>query len=106
MKQGFVYIMTNQRNGTLYVGVTSNLVQRVFQHKNHLVEGFTKRYNLKLLVYYEQLDSMFNAIEREKQLKAGNRKKKIELIEQMNPQWLDLYSTLLWKTKCNNPFFK
>ncbi|PIQ04367.1 MAG: endonuclease [Piscirickettsiaceae bacterium CG18_big_fil_WC_8_21_14_2_50_44_103] len=95
MKQGFVYIMTNQRNGTLYVGVTSNLVQRVFQHKNHLVEGFTKRYNLKLLVYYEQLDSMFNAIEREKQLKAGNRKKKIELIEQMNPQWLDLYSTLL-----------
>jgi len=70
MKQGFVYIMTNQRNGTLYVGVTSNLVQRVFQHKNHLVEG-------------------------EKQLKAGNRKKKIELIEQMNPQWLDLYSTLL-----------
>jgi len=87
--------MTNQRNGTLYVGVTSNLVQRVFQHKNHLVEGFTKRYNLKLLVYYEQLDSMFNAIEREKQLKAGNRKKKIELIEQMNPQWLDLYSTLL-----------
>lgn len=95
MKQGFVYIMTNQKNGTLYIGVTSNLVQRVYQHKNHLVEGFTKRYGLDNLVYYEQFADMRSAIEREKQLKAGSRKKKIQLIELINPEWNDLYESIL-----------
>ncbi|QKI89759.1 GIY-YIG nuclease family protein [Thiomicrorhabdus xiamenensis] len=95
MKQGFVYIMTNQKNGTLYIGVTSNLVQRVHQHKNHLVEGFTKRYGLDNLVYYEQFADIRTAIEREKQLKAGSRKKKIQLIELINPEWNDLYESIL-----------
>ncbi|SFR49153.1 GIY-YIG nuclease family protein [Thiomicrospira sp. ALE5] len=95
MKQGFIYIMSNKKNGTLYVGVTSNLIQRVYQHKQHLIEGFTKRYNLNRLVYFEQLDEISSAIEREKQLKSGSRQKKIQLIEQVNPEWDDLYESIL-----------
>ncbi|BCN92740.1 endonuclease [Thiomicrorhabdus immobilis] len=95
MKQGYIYIMTNKKNGTLYVGVTSNLVQRIYQHKNHLVDGFTKRYSLDQFVYYEQYDDIVTAIEREKQLKAGSRKKKIALIEATNPNWQDLYSAIV-----------
>jgi predicted GIY-YIG superfamily endonuclease len=90
-----VYIMANKKNGTLYTGVTSNLIQRIYQHKNELIEGFTQRYNCKYLVYYELYQDMMNAIAREKQIKAGSRKKKIMLIESINSEWLDLYSSLL-----------
>ena len=91
MKNPVVYIMASDRNGTLYVGVTSNLVQRIFQHKNNLIEGFTSRYNCKMLIYYEQFDDMSCAIIREKQIKHYNRSKKILLIESTNPHWCDLY---------------
>ena len=93
MKQGFIYIMTNQKNGTLYVGVTSDIIKRVYEHKQGLVDGFTKKYGLKLFVYYEIFDDIVDAIKREKQLKAGNRAKKIALIESINPQWKDLYDS-------------
>ena len=90
-----IYIMANKRNGTLYTGVTSNLIQRVYQHKHNENLCFTKRYSCTNLVYYEQCGDMLNAIYREKQIKGGSRKKKLALIEKMNPQWLDLYETLL-----------
>ena len=94
MKQPAVYITANRRNGTLYAGVTSNLVQRAYQHRESLVPGFTARYGCKLLVWYEIHDEMTAAIAREKQLKAGLRKKKLALIEAMNPDWRDLYDDL------------
>ena len=87
--------MTNKRNGTLYTGVTSNLVKRVYQHRQGEIEGFTKRYACNKLVYYEQYEDMLGAIAREKQVKAGSRKKKLSLIEKMNPNWDDLYELLL-----------
>ena len=90
MKQPAIYIMTNKRNGTLYVGVTSNLIQRVYQHKEGIVAGFTKKYGCKILVYYEMHSDMECAITREKQIKDGPRKKKLKLIEDMNPDWHDL----------------
>lgn len=90
-----IYIMANKKHGTLYIGVTSNLLQRVYQHNNGLMSGFTQRYGCKYLVYYELHEDMINAIAREKQLKGGSRKKKITLIESMNPKWLDLYGSLL-----------
>jgi putative endonuclease len=89
LKQPAVYILASQRNGTLYVGVTSNLVKRVWEHKNNCVSGFTSRYSVHMLVYYEMLDTMDSDIEREKQLKAGSRKRKLNLIESMNPEWND-----------------
>ena len=95
MKQPAVYILANHKNGTLYTGVTSDLVKRVWQHKEDLVEGFTKRYKVHALVYYELCDDMQSAIAREKQIKAGSRSKKIQLIERTNPEWLDLYSTII-----------
>ncbi len=85
-----IYILANKRNGTLYVGVTSNLAQRIEQHKTDAVDGFTKRYKVHILVYAEVCDTMEQAIEREKQIKAGSRKKKIELIERDNPIWIDV----------------
>ena len=94
MKNPSVYILANGRNGTLYVGVTSNLIQRIFQHKNNLIKGFTRRYNCKILVYYEQFENMIDAIQREKQLKHYNRVKKIALIETLNPTWSDLYNQI------------
>ncbi len=90
-----IYIMTNKRNGTLYTGVTSNLIKRVYQHKEVQLDGFTKCYNCKKLVYYEQYEDMLTAIEREKQIKGGSRKKKLALIESINPDWRDLYNDLL-----------
>ncbi len=90
MKGAYVYILSNKRNGTLYVGVTSNLVKRIFEHKEKVVNGFSAKYNLDLLVYYEEWWSIEEAIQREKQLKAGNRKKKLSLIESINPDWKDL----------------
>lgn len=94
-KQGFVYILFSKRNGTLYIGVTSDLTRRIYEHKNKLIKGFTERYGVDKLGYYEVFDSMQGAILREKQLKAGNRKAKIDLIEKSNPQWRDLYGDLV-----------
>lgn len=94
MKQPTVYILASKMNGTLYVGVTSSPVKRIWEHKQELVEGFTKKYGVKRLVYYEQFEDMTTAIEREKQLKAGSRLKKIHLIEKHNPEWKDLYGEI------------
>lgn len=88
-----VYIMANKRNGTLYTGVTSDIVRRIWQHKNAEIKGFTEKYDCHHLVYVEQYDDMVTAIEREKKIKAGSRKKKVALIDSMNPDWLDLYDT-------------
>ncbi|OGY28952.1 MAG: hypothetical protein A3F33_03370 [Candidatus Woykebacteria bacterium RIFCSPHIGHO2_12_FULL_43_10] len=95
-KTGYVYIMSNERP-TLYTGVTSNLVQRVYQHKNNLIEGFTSRYNLHKLVYYEVLDEIGLAIVREKQIKDMNRTEKLILVRNFNPQFKDLYGQILDK---------
>ncbi|MGE5373979.1 MAG: GIY-YIG nuclease family protein [Bacteroidota bacterium] len=88
-KEYYVYIMTN-KSRTLYTGVTNNLFRRVYQHKNKLIKGFTSRYNIQYLVYYESTSSVFAALEREKQIKGWLRSKKITLIEAMNPDWKDL----------------
>jgi putative endonuclease len=90
MKSYFVYILTNERNGTLYIGVTNNLERRIWEHRSGLVDGFTKKYGLHRLVYFEDTCSIESAISREKQLKKWNRAWKIELIESINPDWLDL----------------
>ena len=93
-KYFFVYILASRRNGTLYVGVTSSLVQRVWQHKEGFVAGFTERYGVKMLVWFEQHDSAESAILREKQLKRWNRAWKIRLIEEKNPYWNDIYAEI------------
>ena len=87
----YVYILASQRNGTLYVGVTSNLTQRLWQHRNGQVEGFTKKYGVKCLVYFELHETAIEAFTREKQIKKWNRAWKLKLIEKENPQWRDLY---------------
>ncbi len=87
--------MTNKPHGTLYVGVTSDLIKRAHEHRHEMMDGFTKKYRCKNLVYYELLGNMGFAITREKQLKAGSRKKKIALIEAMNPEWHDLYGSII-----------
>ncbi|MBN1485425.1 MAG: GIY-YIG nuclease family protein [Chloroflexia bacterium] len=94
-KQPAVYILASKRNGTLYIGVTSDLVKRVWQHKNDVIGGFTKEYGVYTLVYYELHSSMAEAIRREKQLKKWNRAWKIALIEEENPHWFDLWSALI-----------
>jgi len=94
-KNPAIYILANKPNGTLYTGVTSDLVKRIFEHRQGVVSGFTQKYGCKLLVYFEQCDSMVAAIEREKQIKGGSRNKKILLIKSMNPNWQDLYETLI-----------
>jgi putative endonuclease len=91
---GFVYIMTNQRHSVLYTGVTNNLKRRVWEHKEKPVEGFTQKYRVNKLVYYEVADDIRSAIAREKQLKGGSRQKKIDLVNEMNPEWRDLYDEL------------
>ena len=90
-----VYIMANRRNGTLYTGVTSDLPRRAWQHREGVADGFTARYGCKLLVWFEIHEAMEAAILREKQIKAGSRKRKIALIEEMNPPWRDLYAEIL-----------
>jgi putative endonuclease len=92
MRQPATYIMANQRNGTLYAGVTSNLSQRVYQHREGLIPGFTTRHSCKTLVYYEAYEDMASAIAREKQLKGGSRRKKLLMIDRFNPEWRDLYA--------------
>lgn len=94
-KQYYVYILTNQRNTVLYTGVTSTLIVRSTQHKQKVVKSFSSKYNLDKLVYYEIHAHAYEAISREKQLKAGSRKKKISLITSMNPLWRDLYDDLV-----------
>lgn len=94
MKEGYVYIITNKKYGTLYIGVTSNLVKRIFEHKHGIIDGFSKKYNLKNLIYYEYYANIEDAIAREKQLKNWHRGWKINLIESFNPDWDDLYYNL------------
>jgi putative endonuclease len=91
MRQPAIYVVASGRNGTLYVGVTSNLPQRAFQHREALTPGFASRYGCKLLVYYETYEDMNSAIAREKQIKGASRRKKLLLIERFNPEWRDLY---------------
>jgi len=90
-KQGFVYILANKRNGTLYIGVTSDLPKRIYQHRSGSVRGFSSRYNVKRLVYFETFDEITSAISREKALKKWRRAWKLRLIEEKNPDWRDLY---------------
>jgi len=94
-KQPAVYILASKRNDTLYVGVTSDLVKRIWEHKNNMVEGFTKCYMVKQLVWYELHESMESGIKREKRIKDWKRAWKLELIESKNPDWLDLYDTIV-----------
>ena len=93
--QYYVYILASKRNGTLYIGVTSELIKRVYEHKNNLVEGFTQKYKVHNLVYYETTDDINSVITREKQLKKWKRTWKMELIEKNNPGWRDLYFELI-----------
>ena len=95
MKYSYVYILSDKNNNVLYTGVTSDLLKRVWEHKNHVVGGFTKRYNVTKLVYYEEGEDIYSAIAREKQIKGKLRKKKIALIESLNPDWHDLYWDLV-----------
>ncbi len=94
-KHPCVYVIANRRNGTLYVGVTSDLVKRVWEHQNNLAEGFTKRYDVHTLVWFEQHATMESAIAREKTIKEWKRRWKLDLIEQQNPEWRDLYSDIV-----------
>ena len=94
-KYYYVYILASERNGTLYIGVTSDLVKRIWEHKSKIVDGFTKKYDVTTLVYYEQYSDPVNALKREKRLKKYRRKWKLDLIEKHNPEWKDLYSTLI-----------
>jgi len=93
-RQFYVYIMTNNRNTVLYTGVTNNIRKRVYEHRQKLAEGFTKKYNLVKLVYYESFGDSISAIKREKQIKAGSRRKKEDMINSVNERWQDLYETL------------
>ena len=95
-KQSFVYIITNYEETTLYVGVTNNLTRRTFTHKAKLNEGFSNDYNLNKLVYYEMFSDITLAIAREKQLKGGSRQRKLDLINKFNPEWQDLYESIMW----------
>ena len=94
-KQFYIYILASKRNGTLYIGVTSDLIKRVWEHKNKLVEGFTKKYDVNKLVYFERHEDALGAIRREKRLKEWKRKWKLDLIEKDNPSWKDLYDSIL-----------
>ena len=95
MKQPAVYILASERNGTLYIGVTSNLIARSWQHCEHVVEGFTSRYKVTMLVWYELHGTMDSAIQREKKIKKWNRAWKLRLIQEANPRWQDLWSSII-----------
>ena len=95
MKSYYVYMLASKRNGTLYIGVTNDLIRRVYEHKQGLVEGFTKKYKVDRLVFFEDTNDVESAITREKRLKKWNRKWKIELIEKQNPEWKDLYEGIV-----------
>ena len=93
-KQYYIYIMTNSMNTVLYVGVTRDLIKRIYEHKEKLADGFTRKYNIAKLVYYEVFEDIENAILREKKIKAGSRQKKVQLINSINREWHDLYDEL------------
>ncbi|PKN51394.1 MAG: hypothetical protein CVU55_12215 [Deltaproteobacteria bacterium HGW-Deltaproteobacteria-13] len=95
MKQYYVYILASKKNGTLYIGVTSDLIKRIYEHKQKLIAGFTKEHDVHTFVYYEQHNEIDEAILREKQMKKWNRKWKIRLIEEKNPEWKDLYNEIV-----------
>ncbi len=95
MKKFYVYIVSSGRNGTLYIGVTSHLVKRIWEHKNKVIKGFTKKYGVDQLVYYEVFDDAENAILREKRMKKFYRKEKVALVEKHNPKWKDLYEEII-----------
>ncbi|MCD4657465.1 MAG: GIY-YIG nuclease family protein [Planctomycetes bacterium] len=95
MKNYFIYILASKRNGTLYIGFTNDILKRIYQHKEGLLDGFTKNYKVHLLVYFEQTSDVHSAIKREKQLKKWERSWKLELIESTNPEWNDLYYELI-----------
>ncbi len=95
MENFYVYILASEKNGTLYVGITSDLIKRIYEHKNNIVKGFTEKYKVHKLVYYEECSDIYEAIQRKKQVKRWYRKWKIELIENFNPEWEDLYYKLL-----------
>ena len=90
-KQYYVYMMANRNNKVIYTGVTDDLMKRVYEHKNKLIKGFTGRYNVNKLVYYEICADVYSSVSREKQIKAGSRQKKVKLIESVNPEWKDLF---------------
>ena len=90
----YVYIMASKRNGTLYIGINNDLIRRAYEHRNDLVEGFTKKYGVRKLVYYGRTNDIYSAIQREKRFKKWNRQWKIDLIEKVNPDWKDLYDDL------------
>ena len=94
-KEYYIYMLANSENGTLYVGVTNNLTRRIYEHKNKLIDGFSKKYDLTKLVYYEAFDSIEDAIVREKQIKGGSRKRKLQLINNFNKEWRDLYDNII-----------
>ena len=94
MKKFYVYILSSKRNGTLYIGVTSDLIKRVYEHKDNVVDGFSKKYNIHHLVWYEAYETVDGAIIREKQIKKWNRRWKLKLIEKDNPEWDDLYEII------------
>ncbi len=95
MKQYYVYMLASNKNGTLYIGVTNNLIRRIYEHKEGLVEGFTKKYNIKRLVFYEETNDVESAIIREKQMKKWKRQWKIDLIQKNNSEWKDLYNEVV-----------
>ncbi|HYM17759.1 MAG TPA: GIY-YIG nuclease family protein [Micropepsaceae bacterium] len=93
-KTYYVYILASRRNGTLYIGVTNDLIRRVWEHREEMIEGFTRKYGVKMLVHFESFEEIDSAIHREKRLKKWNRNWKLELIEERNPDWRDLYGSL------------
>jgi putative endonuclease len=95
MKQYYVYILASKKNGTLYIGLTNNLLKRIYEHKNNIIEGFTKKYSVHNLVYYEKHNDINRTISREKQMKKWERQWKINLIQKSNPEWKDLYYDLV-----------
>ena len=95
MQPSYIYILTNSRNGTLYIGVTSNLIRRIWQHKNDVIKGFSSKYQLHMLVYYEEHSNIVEAIKREKCLKHWRRLWKLKLIDEFNPEWKDLYNDII-----------
>ena len=94
MKQYYVYMLASKRNGTLYIGVTNDLIRRVYEHKQGLLKGFTKKYNVRRLVFYEETNDVESAITKEKQMKKWKRQWKIDLIQENNPEWEDLYNKI------------